>query len=106
VLRRGGRRGAPVPLAPSITWVAPGDGSVHVGRHVALRALVSDALSGIDPARVVVEVDGHRVARDYDAATGRLSAALQLSRGVHELWIRAYDNAQAPAQATVNVTVR
>jgi len=38
-------------------------------------------------------------------ATGELSAALHLRPGEHEIRIRAHNNALAPAQAVVNVTV-
>ena len=70
-----------------------------------LRAQIADLLSGIDPARVVVEVDGRRVQRLFDPETGQLKASLHLVRGAHILWIRAYNNADAPAQASVHVTV-
>ncbi|HSX97619.1 MAG TPA: hypothetical protein VLG91_09530, partial [Streptomyces sp.] len=65
---------------------------------------ITDALSGVDPARVTVEVDGGRVPARYDTRTGLLTAALDqlgLRPGRHEVWIRAYNRAHAPAQATV-----
>jgi hypothetical protein len=105
ILLDGGQPGAPVPLLPSITRVSPVDGSIVTSGHVVLRAQIADLLSGIDPARVVVEVDGRRVPRLFDPETGQLTASLHLARGAHILWIRAYNNADAPAQASVHVTV-
>jgi hypothetical protein len=105
ILLDGGKPGAPVPLLPSITRVSPVDGSIVTSGHVVLRAQIADLLSGIDPARVVAEVDGRRVPRLFDPETGQLTASLHLARGAHILWIRAYNNADAPAQASVHVTV-
>ncbi len=104
--QRGGRAGAPVPLAPWIANVSPARGSVLAHGDAVLRADVIDPISGVDPARIAVEVDGRRVAHRYDARRGRLSARLHLARGPHELWIRAYNHALAPAQLSVPVTVR
>jgi hypothetical protein len=95
VQRRARRRGRPVPLAPSIT---------EISTDPCLKARITDALSGVDPARVTVEVDGGRVPARYDTRTGLLTAALDqlgLRPGRHEVWIRAYNRAHAPAQATV-----
>jgi hypothetical protein len=105
ILLNSGKPGARVPLFPSITRVSPIDGSVLTSGHVVLRAHIADLLSGIDPARVVVEVDGRRVPRVFDPETGQLTASLHLARGAHILWIRASNNADAPAQASVHVTV-
>jgi hypothetical protein len=105
ILLDGGKPGARVPLFPSMTRVSPVDGSILTSGHVVLRAHIADLLSGIDPARVVVEVDGRRVPRLFDPETGQLTASLHLARGAHILWIRAYNNADAPAQASVHVSV-
>jgi hypothetical protein len=105
ILLNSGRPGVRVPLFPSITRVSPVDGSVLTSGHIVLRAHIADLLSGIDPARVVVEVDGRRLPRLFDPETGQLTASLHLARGAHILWIRAYSNADAPAQASVHVTV-
>ncbi|MFE7766840.1 hypothetical protein [Streptomyces sp. NPDC057438] len=99
VQRRARRRGRPLPLAPSITEIST-DG--------CLKARVADPLSGVDPARVTVEVDGRRVPAHYDIGTGLLTAALDrssLGPGRHEVWIHAYNRAHAPAQATVRFEV-
>jgi hypothetical protein len=106
ILLVGERRGAAMPLTPSITRVSPADGATRTSGLVVLRARIADALSGVDPARVVVEVDGRRARRRFDRATGRLSAPLRLVRGTHTLWIRAFNNAGAPAQASVRVSVQ
>ncbi len=97
IQRRSRRRGRPVPLAPSITGVTA-DGE-------RLAARITDALSGVDPARVDVEVDGRRVPARYDVATGRLTAHLDRRPGRHEVWVRAYNRAHAPAQASVTYEV-
>jgi hypothetical protein len=106
ILLDSGKPGAPVPLLPKITRVSPADASVLSSGHVVLRAHIADLLSGIDPSRVVVEVDGRRVPRRFDPATGQLTASLHVPHGAHILWIGAYNNADAPAQASVRVTVR
>jgi hypothetical protein len=51
--------------------------------------------------RSTVEVDGRRVAARFDPATGRLTSALDLPPGRHQVWIRAYNRAHAPAQRIV-----
>jgi hypothetical protein len=101
-----GKPGAPLPLFPSITRVSPTDASILTSGHVVLRAHIADLLSGIDASRVVVEVDGRRVPGRFDPDTGQLTASLHLPRGAHILWIRACNNADAPSQASVHVTVR
>jgi Bacterial Ig domain len=106
ILLNGTKAGAAVPLAPSISDVTPARGSVLHGGRLTLRARVTDALSGVGPAQVTVEVDGHRVAVRFDAASGRLTAPLRLARGRHTLWIRAVNRAHSPAAATIRVTVR
>jgi hypothetical protein len=106
ILLDDGKRGTRVPLVPSITRVSPADASLLTSGHVVLRAHIADLLSGIDPARVVVEVDGRHVPRGFNQHTGQLTASLHLPRGAHILWIHAYNNADAPSQASVKVTVR
>ena len=91
---RTGRHSEPLRLMPSITRVSA------TARR--LRATIRDELSGVDPGRIRVEVDGRRVAARFDPATGRLTAALDLPRGRHEVWIRAHNRAHAPAQRTVD----
>ncbi len=105
ILLNSGKPGAGVPLFPSITRVWPADGSILTSGNVMLRARIADLLSGIDTARVVIEVDGRRVPTRFDPHGGQLTASLHLPRGAHTLWIRAYNNAEAPAQASVHVTV-
>jgi hypothetical protein len=95
---RTGRPGPPLPLRPSITRVS-------VTARL-LRATIRDELSGVDARRIRVEVDGRRVAARFDHATGRLTAALDLSPGRHEVWIRAHNRAHAPAQRTVEAMGR
>jgi hypothetical protein len=90
---RTGEPSKPLRLRPSITRVSA------TGR--ALRATIRDELSGVDRRRIRVEVDGRRVAARFDPATGRLTSALDLRPGRHEVWIRAYNRAHAPAQWTV-----
>jgi hypothetical protein len=90
---RTGRQSAPLRLMASITRVS--------ATARALRATIRDELSGVDPRRIRVEVDGRRVAARFDPATGRLTAALDLPPGRHQVWIRAYNRADAPAQRTV-----
>jgi hypothetical protein len=102
-LKTSGPAGEPVPLEPSITGIAPADGSTVGSRYVTLKATVADALSGID--RVRVEVDGKPVPSRFDADSGELSASLYLTPGKHEVWIGAYNKAHAPSEATVHVTV-
>ncbi|MDX3136070.1 hypothetical protein PV367_41190 [Streptomyces europaeiscabiei] len=99
IQRRARRRGRPLPLAPSITEIST-DG--------CLKARITDTLSGVDPARVTVEVDGRRVPAHYDTRTGLLTAVLDqlgVGPGRHEVWIRAYNRAHAPAQATATYEV-
>jgi hypothetical protein len=106
IQRRSRRRGTPIPLAPSITRLTPADGATVDGPDVRVAARITDALSGVDEARADVEVDGRRAPCHYDPTTGRLTAALHLRPGRHEIWVRAYNKAHAPAQASVTVTVR
>ncbi|WP_033323470.1 hypothetical protein [Streptomyces yerevanensis] len=106
IQRRSRRRGRPIPLAPSITRLTPAGGATVDDPEVRVQARITDALSGVDAARVDVEVDGRRTPCHYDPATGRLTAALRLRPGRHEIWVRAYNRAHAPAQASVSVTVR
>ncbi len=105
IQRRSRRRGSPIPLAPSITRLTPADGTRVDGPDVRVEARITDALSGVDAARVDVEVDGRHAPGHYDPATGRLTADLRLRPGRHEIRIRAYNRAHAPAQASVTVTV-
>jgi hypothetical protein len=106
IQRRSRRRGTPIPLAPSVDRITPADGATVEGPDARLEARITDALSGVNEARVDVEVDGRRAPCHYDPATGRLTATLHLRPGRHEIWIRAYNRAHAPAQASVTVTVR
>ncbi|MFC4467318.1 hypothetical protein ACFPH6_22785 [Streptomyces xiangluensis] len=105
IQRRSRRRGTPIPLAPSVDRLTPADGTTVDGPDVRVEARITDALSGVDAARVDVEVDGRRAPCHYDPATRRLTAALRLQPGRHEIWVRAYNRAHAPAQASATVTV-
>ncbi|EPH42702.1 hypothetical protein ABT390_21890 [Streptomyces aurantiacus] len=104
--RPGGKPGKQVPLAPVIDKVAPKDGATVTGPDVPLRARVADAVSGIDPARVTVEVDGERIALRFDAADGGLAATARLLPGTHTFLIRAVNHAHAPTTRSVTVRVR
>jgi hypothetical protein len=95
---RTGKPTRPLRLMPSITRVA--------ATARALHATIRDELSGIDPRRIRVEVDGRRIAARFNPATGHLTAALDLPPGRHEVWIRAHNRAHAPAQRTVDATAR
>jgi hypothetical protein len=95
---RTGRQSRPVRLTPSITRVS--------ATARALRATIRDELSGVDPRRIRVEVDGRRVAARFDPASGRLTSALGLRPGRHRIWIRACNRAHARAQRTVEVQGR
>ncbi|MDT0341961.1 glycoside hydrolase family 5 protein [Streptomyces litchfieldiae] len=101
-----GRPGRPVPLAPVIDKVSPRDGANVTGPEVLLRARVTDALAGVDPARINVEIDGERTSHSFAPDTGRLTASLSLAPGRHTLRIRAWNTAHASALATAVVTVR
>ena len=90
---RTGKQSKPLRLTPSITRVS--------ATARALRATIRDQLSGVNPRRIRVEVNGRRVPARFDPATGRLTAALDLPPGRHEVWIRAHNRAHAPAQRTV-----
>jgi hypothetical protein len=103
-LRSPGAPGRQPPLAPVIDRITPGDGGSVTGRRARLAARVTDAVSGVDPAGIAVEVDGCRVPHAFDPGTGRLTARLDLPPGRHELWIRARNNAHAPSAARVTVT--
>jgi hypothetical protein len=105
IQRRSRRRGTPIPLAPSVDRLTPADGTTVDGPEIRVEARITDALSGVDASRIDVEVDGRRAPCHYDPATGRLTAALRLRPGRHEIWVRAYNRAHAPAQASVTVTV-
>ncbi len=102
---KGGTSGSPILLSPTISDVSPSDGTTVVGPRVQLQAETVDALSGIDPGRVTIEVDGVRVRSRFDPASGRLTASLNLRPGRHVAWIRAYDNAHAPSATSVSFTV-
>lgn len=101
----GGTNGAPIPLSPSISDVSPSNGTTVVGPRVQLEAEIRDVLSGVDPGRVTLEVDGVPVRSRFDPASGRLTASLTLPPGRHNAWIRAYNNAHAPGATSVNFTV-
>ncbi len=102
---KGGTSGAPLPLSPSITDVSPSAGTTVAGPRVQLHAEIRDALSGVDPGRVTLEIDGVRVRSRFDPASGRLTATLNLRPGRHDAWIRAYNNAHAPRATLVSFTV-
>jgi hypothetical protein len=104
ILLSGTKKGRPVPLSPSISGISPADGSTVASGRVTLRARVTDRLSGVDPSRVLVEADGRPVVSRFDPSSGRLTASLTLPPGGHDLWIRAYNNAGAPADASTHVT--
>ncbi|TDD73529.1 Ig-like domain-containing protein [Actinomadura rubrisoli] len=101
-----GEPGAQIPLAPSIANLSPSDGTTVTGPRVNVTADITDALSGIDAARLTLEVDGRPVPTRFDPATGRLTAAPHLTPGRHRIWVRAINKAHAPAQASATVTVR
>ncbi|MDX6706613.1 MAG: hypothetical protein QOI48_2459 [Solirubrobacteraceae bacterium] len=90
---RTGKQSKPLRLMPSITRVS--------ATACTLRATIRDELSGVDPRLIGVEVDGRRVAARFDPATGRLTSALDLPAGRHEVWIRAQNRAHAPAQRSI-----
>jgi hypothetical protein len=92
---RTGPPSTPLRLTPTISDVS--------ARGARLRATIRDPLSGVDPARVRVEVDGRRIPARFHTATGRLTASLRLPAGGHEIWIRAYNRAHAPVQRTIEV---
>jgi hypothetical protein len=93
---RTGKQSKPLRLRPSISGVST--------NTRVLRATIRDELSGVDPQRIRVEVDGRRVAARYNPATLRPTSALDLRPGPHEVWIRPYNRAHAPAQRTVEAT--
>jgi hypothetical protein len=102
---RGDHAGDPLLLAPMISSVSPARDASVPGRPVRIRANVVDLVSGIDPARVTVEVDGERVRSRFDAARGEVTAAAPLEPGQHELWVRAVNRAHAPAGVAIPFTV-
>jgi hypothetical protein len=105
-LGRSGPPGDRIRLRPSITDISPAAGSTIMGPRVRLTARITDRLSGVDPRTVLIQVDGRHVSSTYDPRTDRVSAALQLSPGRHEVWIGAYNNAHAPSRVVVTLNVR
>jgi hypothetical protein len=105
IQRRGGRAGEPVELAPAIAPLAPSDGAVVSGPTLDVEAEVSDALSGVDPDTVVVEVDGERVASDFDPVSGVVTAQPHVDPGTHVVRIEARNRAHAASEAILRVTV-
>lgn len=101
-----GRPGKPFSLAPKIRDVSPKDGAVLRRHTVTLKARITDALSGVDPSQVAVQLDGTPVDSDYDPDSGRLSACLRLEPGQHTIRLRAVNHARAPTQALVHIRVR
>ncbi|MFI0452110.1 hypothetical protein [Actinomadura sp. 6N118] len=101
-----GRPNPQISLAPSITKLTPANGATVTGPKVNVTADIADALSGIDPALLTLEVDGRPVPTRFDPATGRLTASPHLAPGRHEIWIRAFNKAHAPAAASITLTVR
>ncbi|MFD9076452.1 hypothetical protein, partial [Streptomyces lasiicapitis] len=104
--RPGGRPGKQPALTPVIDKVAPKGGATVDGPAVRLTARIADAVSGVDPARITVEVDGERIAHRFDPADGSLTATARLRPGRHTFLIRAFNNAHAPAARSVTVRVR
>ncbi|MUN35728.1 hypothetical protein [Actinomadura litoris] len=105
VQRPAAKPGTPVPLAPSITDLSPRGGTTVAGPRVSLSARVTDALSGVDARRLTLQVDGRDVPARFDPSTGRLTASARLAPGRHEVWVRAYNRAHAPSQASAAFTV-
>lgn len=97
--------GEPIELAPAITDLSPADGETVTGPEVTLAATVTDPLSGIDPDRIRVEVDGEPVRHRYHQDTGQLTADLHLAPGRHTISVRAHNNAHAPALTTADIAV-
>lgn len=106
VQRAAGSPGTPIPLAPSVTGLSPRNGTTVTGPRVRLSADITDALSGVDARRLTLQVDGRAVPTRFDPATGRLTASTRLAPGRHEVWVRGYNKAHAPAQASATFTVR
>ncbi|MFI0480281.1 hypothetical protein [Actinomadura sp. 9N215] len=105
IQRPAGTPGTPISLAPSITALSPRNGTTVTGPRVDLSADIRDALSGVHPGRLTLQVDGRDVPARFDPATGRLTASTELAPGRHEVWVRAYNKAHAPAQASATFTV-
>ncbi|WP_166355228.1 hypothetical protein [Phytoactinopolyspora limicola] len=93
--------GEPIPLAPLIDdlTATTSDGEVTV------EATLADDVSGIDPARITVEVGDQRIDHNYDPDTGRLTATGRVDPGEHTVWVRAYNYAHAPAHDSTQTTV-
>ncbi|GGO49235.1 hypothetical protein [Streptomyces lasiicapitis] len=104
--RPGGRPGRQPALVPVIDKVAPKGGATVDGAAVRLTARIADAVSGVDAARITVEVDGERIAHRFDPADASLTATARLRPGLHTFLIRAFNNAHAPAARSVTVRVR
>lgn len=102
----GGRPGRQPALAPVVDRVAPKDGASVTGPEVRLTARIVDAVSGVDPGRLTVEVDGQRIAHRFDPADGGLAATARLRPGRHTFLVRAFNNAHAPTTRSVTVRVR
>ena len=104
VYLRGDDEVTDIPLEPIIAMVSPPP-ALPVHGDVRLVAVVADAVSGVDPARVSVTVDGAVVASQFDETTGLLTATLALPPGRHVIAVRAWNHAHAPSMVLRMITV-
>ena len=80
---------------PSVEVVSPADGTIR--GNGTLHLSIRDDFSGVDPASVVVRIDGATVGTGsdpcFDLASGRFILPLSLDQGLHTLSVEVEDTA-------------
>jgi len=89
---------------PEITIVTPPNNSTTVYTDIAIYATIVDPESGVDEITVELEIDGTPIVGfDYDA--GELTYDATLTEGLHEIIVRASDNAGNDGEAVSNFRI-
>jgi|GEM_PF-2425022 len=79
--------------APVIADLFPANGGLGSNPQPVVSATLSDSFSGVDPASLVLTLDGAALVASYDPATGKVAAvpASALADGWHSLVLTAKD---------------
>jgi hypothetical protein len=93
--------------APSMAEQTPANATTVNSYRPTVSARLSDASSGIDPATILMKLDGTPVSHSYDPGTGIVSytPSADLTRGRHDVYVSTSDIATNSASSSWHFTV-